>query len=268
MFLETSFDAAAFSYDNDFTLSEIGKMQRKSVYDFLESKIISTNKLSILEINCGTGEDAVWLANKGNSVMATDASAKMIDVARQKISSSNKSNLQFQQADFSSLKEKFSNKKFDLIFSNFGGLNCVDADELKNLLQDFTGLLNPGGKLVMVIMGRKCLWEILYFILKGQFKKAFRRSSKKAVSAHLGNGVFQNTWYFSPSEISGMVDKQLKLIGLKPIGFFVPPSYLEKFFSNKMFFLRFLFRLEKIFSNFSIFADYADHYFISFKRHE
>ena len=59
-----------------------------------------------------TSEDAIWLANKGNNVIATDASPKMIEVARQKALATINSNLVFQQADFSSLKVNYTDKKF------------------------------------------------------------------------------------------------------------------------------------------------------------
>src|SRR5262249_44012428 len=40
---------------------------------------------SILELNCGTGEDALHLARRGARVLATDISATMVQVAREKI---------------------------------------------------------------------------------------------------------------------------------------------------------------------------------------
>ena len=143
--INTAFDFTAINYDSEFTNTEIGKMQRAQAYKFINELINSTTQLSILEINCGTGEDAIWLAKKGHSVLASDASAKMIEVAKQKSNAITNTTLHFEQAAFSELKTKFSNQKFDLIFSNFGGLNCVNSSELKQLLDDFYGLLNPNG---------------------------------------------------------------------------------------------------------------------------
>ena len=36
-------------------------------------------------MNCGTGEDARWLASQGMQVLATDISAPMIEVAQCKL---------------------------------------------------------------------------------------------------------------------------------------------------------------------------------------
>ena len=265
---QSHFDTAAPTYDTNFTHTKIGMMQRSRVHYFLEQEILTSSKLSILEINCGTGVDALWLASKGNRVTATDASAKMIEVAKQKVSASTNSNLVFQQAEFSALKVKYSGEKFDLIFSNFGGLNCVNEIELENLLHNFNALLNPNGRLVLVIMGRKCVWERVYFLLKGNFKNAIRRMSKDAVVANIGEGTMQNTYYFSPREIKNVAPTKFQHLTTKPIGLFVPPSYLDNFFKNKKIVLGFLFRLEKMTGNFSFFSDYADHYFIAFKKPE
>ncbi len=260
------FDAAAIDYDTDFTYSEIGKMQRACVYTFLEKNILSATPISILEINCGTGEDAIWLANKGNLVVATDGSSNMIEVARKKIPVLNMGSVSFEQAAFSELKSKYKHKKFDLLFSNFGGLNCVSEMELKNLFYDFSNMLSPNGKLVLVIMGRKCLWERFYFLLKGKNQSAFRRSSRTAVPAHLGQNVMQATYYYSPTEIKKMIPNTLLYKTSKPIGIAIPPSYLEPFFKTKKTFLKLLEAKEKLLNNFSFLSNYADHYLIYFEK--
>ncbi|MEO5570400.1 MAG: class I SAM-dependent methyltransferase [Bacteroidia bacterium] len=257
--LTSAFDSAALSYDTDFTFSNMGILQRKRVYYFLE-KILSkeSKRLEILEINCGTGEDARWFAEKGHSVIATDASEKMIDMATHK-----KQEL-FEVCSYDKLIKKYSNKKFDLIFSNFGGLNCINEVQLKKLSADLFSLLKPGGKFVAVLMGKKCLWEQIYFILKLNFKKAFRRLSSTGVDAVIGDQI-QKTFYYSPAEFANLYAKEFKTIMKKPVGFVLPPSYLESFFKNKTWLLQLLNLKEKVFP-FSFLSNFADHYFIVLQR--
>lgn len=258
----SQFDVSAPNYDAEFTTSAIGKMQRERVYFALQVNDLDKHKGKILEINCGTGEDAIWLANHGHSVLATDASEEMIRVAKQKASGLNKLDLQFQQAEFSALKTKYGTQKFDLIFSNFGGLNCVKSAEISQLFSDFSKLLLPNGKLVLVIMGRKCLWERMYFLLKGKPKKAFRRNSKKEIAAHLGDGMYVATYYYSPKELLQLADANFKLETLVPVGFFVPPSYLGSFFAKKKGLLKVLYFFEKVIFKSKLLADYSDHYLL------
>ncbi|HLP19159.1 MAG TPA: class I SAM-dependent methyltransferase [Chitinophagales bacterium] len=246
------FDDYAGGYDGHFTHSNIGRLQRRQVWDvFASLKLYNQN---ILEINCGTGEDAAHLSAAGNTVTGTDASAEMIKHAKQKNPS-----LKIEQAAFLQLKEKFSNSKFDLIFSNFGGLNCAPADELKKLSSDFARLLNDEGKLFLVVMGRKCKWEQFYFLLKGERDKAFRRKQKTGLKTSI-NGITFNTYYYSPEEFTAFFAHDFEIELVRPIGLFVPPSYLEPFFKNHTLILKGLNWLDKFCGTFKFTANHADHF--------
>jgi len=54
--MPNDFDIAAMHYDENFTFSNIGKAQRQRVFDYLKPFLNSSKTLSILELNCGTGE--------------------------------------------------------------------------------------------------------------------------------------------------------------------------------------------------------------------
>lgn len=255
-----SFDQASVTYDSDFTHSGTGMLQRERVYKFLSDEL-STQIYNILEINCGTGEDAIWLAKRGHRVFATDRSAGMIERSKIKLGQE-KPDLPaaFYVYPFDGLKDHFQQGQFDLIFSDFGGLNCVDSAALEKLSADFSWLLKPGGRFIAVIMGRKCIWEIFYFLIKGKLSSAFRRQTKQAVLAKVGNH-FQQTYYFSPDEMQSLTAGEFQMTELKPIGFALPPSYLDPFFKNKPRWLSLLYKLEKK-CTMPWLADFADHYFI------
>lgn len=157
-----------------------------------------TSPQNILEINCGTGEDAWVLSSQGHHILATDVSGEMIEVAKTKLKNS-RLPLRILQAGFSSVKQRVGEEKFDLLFSNFGGLNCVDKTELKNLSADFASVLKPNGKMFLVIMGTNCRWEQVYFLLKRNREKAFRRKIKTGAKTTIREAVFK-TFYYSPKK--------------------------------------------------------------------
>ncbi len=253
------FDAYAKNYDAHFTHTSIGRMQRGFVIGWLARYLTSPKK--ILEINCGTGEDAVQLALLGHSILATDASEKMIKEARKKNLSNQNSTVKFECTNFNSLNKNFNSQKFDIIFSNFGGLNCADEEELSKLSADFGELLNGNGKLFFVVMGRACKWEQLYFLLKGNLEKAFRRKSSEGVLTQIGEVAF-NTYYYSPSELRTIFGEHFDLEFKRPIGLFVPPSFLQPFFENKLWLLKILGLLDYSLTYFSFLSNWADHYVI------
>ncbi len=257
--MKTSFDKAALNYDETFTHSEIGKMQRHLVYGELLKQLHSVR--DILEINCGTGEDALWLAQRNYNVTATDISPKMIEVAKSK---GNFNNLHFATADMKSIATTFSGQHFDMIFSNFGGLNCLSKPELRTFFCDSKSVLSEKGRMVLVIMPKNTLWEQFYFLAKAQFSSIFRRKKEFAIADVNGEKV--PTYYFNPKDIVNLAKQDFELVSQKPIGFFVPPSYLEPFFSNRKGLLRFLNSLEKGISSWPFLSKYADHYIITLQK--
>jgi len=71
-----AFDRVAASYDDSFTRTVIGQAQRKQVWKRLLKAFAPGDR--ILELNCGTGEDARFLAIRGRRIVACDGSAEMI----------------------------------------------------------------------------------------------------------------------------------------------------------------------------------------------
>ena len=143
--MKQDFDNIAKEYDETFTHTQIGKYQRDLVYGFLQTELIDFKEKTILEINGGTGEDAIWLAQKGAAVTCTDISEEMVEVAKQKAVEENQSNVVFKQLDITQISNNFNDQKFDVIFSNFGGLNCLTEKEFKQFLNDAHKILNPNG---------------------------------------------------------------------------------------------------------------------------
>lgn len=259
--MATSFDVAASNYDQTFTHTVIGKLQRKYVYGHLSKILKESTPKKILEINCGTGEDAIWLAQQNFEVIATDLSQEMIAVAKNK---GDFNHLRFQQADINELATHFVEQEFDLIFSNFGGLNCLSAIELEMFFKNAAQLLSEKGKMVLVIMPKNTLWERFYFLRKANFKNILRRKKGKAI-AHV-EGQKMNTYYYNPTEIIALAAPYFSKIQLNPIGFFVPPSYLEPYFKNKPRLISFLNNLESQVQQQKWLAKYADHYVIIFQK--
>jgi ubiquinone/menaquinone biosynthesis C-methylase UbiE len=259
--IKQPFNRIAEIYDTDFTHSQTGILQRERVYYYLKKNLDHRSNLSVLELNCGTGEDAVWLAKQGCTVLATDISETMILVAKEKVFTHKlETEITCKALSIEQLDSLDTSVKYDLIFSDFGGLNCVAPEDLKKISRSLQELLKPNGRFIGVIMSRFCWWETLYFTLKGQFKKAWRRRAKEAIAAPLTPTTTVDTWYYSPKEFSGLLQAEFKKQEVHPVGFMLPPSYLDNWFKNKPFLMRILNRLEKISP--SSCSKWSDHYMI------
>lgn len=259
--MKAKFDNAAANYDSSFTNSIIGKTQRGFVYHHVSGFLKNNNIKNILEINCGTGEDALWLAKQNFQVVATDISEEMILIAKSK---EKLNNLNFEQLNINEISTLFGDEKFDLIFSNFGGLNCLSKEELKSFFESVPNLVSEKGHLALVIMPKNTLWESFYFLAKTKFSLAFRRKKESVIANVDGEKV--NTFYYNPKDVVNLSGNDFEIISIKPIGFFIPPSYLESFFKNKLKLLSILKNLDRAIKNCSFLSKYADHYLIVFQK--
>lgn len=181
----------------------------------------------ILEINAGSGIDAVYFAQKGNFVLATDISDASENHINRKIETHGLSNLQFQKCSFTELQNNI-NEKFDYVFSNFGGLNCTD--DLSLVCNQFSGLLSPNGYVTLVIMPPYYPWEMLT-ILKGN-KDAFRRLKNNGVLAAVGNHSVK-TFYYTPNQVKEALGKNFKHIRTQNIGTFYPSAHFNSLQKHK-----------------------------------
>jgi ubiquinone/menaquinone biosynthesis C-methylase UbiE len=260
----SAFDDIAEDYDRDFTLTETGKLARRIVMEYVGKNIIKNGHLRILELNCGTGEDAIQFHSSGNEVVATDISAEMIRIARAKAGTAEGEGLTFMQLSFGELPQAWMTEQFDLVFSDFGGLNCINEHKLSSLFQAVKVILKPGGRFVGVIMPAYCLWEIFYFTLKGQWKTAFRRKVKGPVSVSLG-GTKVNTWFYSPGSIK-KIAREFEIIAIRPVGLILPPSFLEGFFRRKKKLLKLFNLIDRILGRSRLFAGISDHFLFDLKK--
>jgi ubiquinone/menaquinone biosynthesis C-methylase UbiE len=181
----------------------------------------------ILELNAGTGEDALYFASMGHRVHATDISAAMQEQLKEKVMTHGyRSSVTTELCSFTNLGELTHKGPYDHIFSNFAGLNCT-AD-LDKVLERFDGLLRPGGMVTLVLLPPFCLWEFL-LVFRGKFRTALRRfAGNRGAKAHI-EGVHFRCWYYRPAYVQRRLGERFVTRKLEGLCTLVPPSYIEHF---------------------------------------
>ncbi len=76
------FDRLAPDYDESFSDRLPAQWLRQRVRDRI-SRYLPANA-QVFDVGCGTGDDALWLASQGHSVLATDISTGMLEQTRRK----------------------------------------------------------------------------------------------------------------------------------------------------------------------------------------
>jgi ubiquinone/menaquinone biosynthesis C-methylase UbiE len=223
--VQAAFNGQSLIFDDLYSKNEIIRYKRNRVRQHLMKYLPPAS--DILELNAGTGEDAIFLARQGHRVHATDISSGMQLKLSEKLGLEDFAGSVSQElCSFTALDGLQNKGPFDCIFSNFAGLNCTG--NLEQVLLSMDPLLKPGGLVVLVILPKFCFWESL-FILKGKFKTATRRFfSSKGRRANIDGATF-NCWYYSSRFIKRTLKEKFDLLDEEGLCCLVPPSYVEKF---------------------------------------
>jgi ubiquinone/menaquinone biosynthesis C-methylase UbiE len=257
------FDAVAEEYDCKFTESQIGRAQRASVWKELAKTFRPGDR--VLEIGCGTGVDACFLANCGVRVFACDSSRAMIEVANRRITQANKSSFVHLQSlaaeDLADLRDQ---PCFDGAFSNFGALNCVG--DLRGVATNLARLLRPGATAMLCLMSRYCAWEVAWYLAHGHTQKAFRRIGGGKIIARLAAGATVRVHYPSVNSVIRIFSPEFNLKAWKGVGITIPPSYLEEVVNRYPWCVRWMRRADSFLENTPIARGLADHVLLTFER--
>lgn len=231
--VEAAFDTLAPAYDRTFTDTTLGRLLRTAVWEQLE-EVFSAGDL-VLELGCGTGEDAVWLAGRGIRVCATDAAPAMLDIVHRKADAREVAgNVAVARVDISETTADTppprasavgltsSAGRYDGVLANFGALNCVER--WKPLAEGLSRVVRPSGRVVVVVMGPFCPWDWFWFLLRGRPHQAFRRF-RAGAPASLGEGARQRVWYPTPRRLRRAFEGSFIHRTTNGIGVLLPPTY-------------------------------------------
>lgn len=253
-----AFDSFADTYDADFTDSEAGRWLRRAVWQNLVPFV--RPGLRVLDLGCGTGADAIWLAQAGCNVTAADASPAMLDQVMRKAKSGRSAGCVNQiRLDLNAPGDLTG--PFDLVLSNFGALNCViDLKPVGNLLRR---VVAPGGTLALTVMGRFCAWESLWHGFRGR-RIALRRW-RGSTTARIGTHRIPIR-YWRAGEIRTALSPKFRLRSVHGIGVVLPPSEMFHIFGGRPRLFRLLTSWEARLSSNPVMARVADHQLLIFER--
>ncbi len=257
-----AFSKQAPHFDELYNDNNIIQYKRKRVREHV-AKFLAPRS-SILELNAGTGEDAIYFGRQGHTVHATDIAAGMQEMAIKKVKETQlEKAVSFELCSFTELDGLQQRGPYDLIFSNFAGLNCTP--ELEKVLGSFSYLLKPGGLVTLVLLPGFCLWEFL-LLFKGKFKTAFRRfSGTNGTNARI-DGEYFRCWYYNPSFIRKYLKNSFEVVALEGLCTIVPPAYMEHFEENHPGLYRFLEKKETSWKNKWPWRAIGDYYVITLQK--
>jgi len=219
-----AFDRLAPHYD-ELCGGELFRTMRDAVRRIVQASL--EPGMRVLEIGCGSGIDTAWLASLGVEVFATDPSAGMLERTRARVTAARRGDaVRLLCCGLEHLEAHLGPScRFDAIVSNFGALNCVpDLQPLGRLAAE---RLRPGGRALVCLLSRTCLWEIGWFLLKADRARAFRRLQPPPVMVNVA-GIPVPTFYHRVSDVARVARPSLSVGRIVGCGVLTPPPYLER----------------------------------------
>ncbi len=257
--VNNAFSKQSFSFDEEDFQNPILQEMRKQVYEHVDKYI--TPDSNILELNAGTGIDALRFIQKGHRITATDLSDGMVEQLKKKKELFRLENkLQCIQLSYENLNQ-LAGKKFDFVFSNMGGLNCLS--DLTNVTRDLPVILKPKARITWVIMPPVYLWEVAG-LFKGHLKNAFRRFHKGGIVAHLEGEHFR-TYYHSLSAIKRAFGPSFRLLAVQGLCALTPPPHRGDFPGKYPGLYKFLKKCDESLHYTFPFNRWADHIIVTFE---
>jgi SAM-dependent methyltransferase len=177
----------------------------------------------LLDLGCGTGLDAAYLGMRGYRVVATDWSTGMVERTRARIAALRLEQAVDVQAYGAHQLDRLSGERFDGVYADLGSLNCVP--DLVALARTCAELLRPGGRMIASVIGRRCPWEVLYYVFRGNGRRARLRNAAGSVPVSL-NGRRVWTRYYTPREFYAPFAAEFELVWYRGLGVLLPPPYL------------------------------------------
>jgi SAM-dependent methyltransferase len=282
----SAFDELAEDYDASFTHTFLGTVLREAVWRRLDTVLDAGDR--VLELGCGTGEDAVHLAERGARVLATDASEPMVEAARRKAEASGLGDrISVRQLNIEEVgspgvsgddpwrgdlwsddpgsdhpghdQAEGDDLLFDGALSNFGGLNCV-AD-LGETARGLATRLKPDAWAVLCLMGPLVPWEWGWFLARGEPRKAFRRINEKGAAWR-----DLTVRYPSIGTVRRAFAPAFRFRRASALGALLPPTYAHEWAARHQRLIRFLNRVERRVETWPPVVWLGDHYVIELER--
>jgi SAM-dependent methyltransferase len=265
--LAAAFDRLATHYDAEVEANPAMGYMRRISLETLMGLFVPGQQ--VLEIGCGTGVEAVALAQRGVHVLATDLSGEMVRHTASRAESAGVGAMvrthRLAASELGVLVDELGPGELDGAYSSFGPLN--GEAELTPVATALARLVRPGGYLVLGVMNRFYLAETIWFLLHGDARRAARRWSGHTVaSVSAGLALQAPTWYYGPSALRRVLAPAFALRRCRALTALLPPPYASDLWQRRPGLCALAMRWEALLAPRWPFYALGDHVLMVFRR--
>jgi SAM-dependent methyltransferase len=257
-----AFDSVAADYDGPRGNNALIQDMRSEMWHWLDAAFAPRSRL--IDLGCGTGLDAIRMAQVGHHVLATDWSPQMVQRTSDRAEREHLTDrVQARAIGAHELHRVDGDGAFDGAYSNLGPLNCVP--DLADVSRECARLIKPGGTLVFTVIGRICPWEIAHYLRRRRWARAKVRFARGVVPVTMNNHTIW-TQYYGPREFYRAFESHFTLEHFRGLCVFAPPPYLTWVREKHPRWHERLWRLDRRVSGWPVIRAMGDHFLIVMKK--
>ncbi|MFI4885466.1 MAG: class I SAM-dependent methyltransferase [Steroidobacterales bacterium] len=257
-----AFDSVAADYDGPRGNNALIQDMRREMWRWLDASFPAASHL--LDLGCGTGLDAVRMAERGHRIFAVDWSPRMAERARERAAGARLSDrIRTAAIGAHELERIEGSSDLDGVYSNLGPLNCLP--DLAPVSRECSRLVKTGGRLVFTVIGRWCPWEIAYYASRAKWSRLAVRFARGMTPVRM-NGHTVWTHYWTPLELYRSFAPDFALVHCRALCLFAPPPYMTWMKDGHPALLERLWRWDRRIGSWPILRGLGDHFLIVMAR--
>jgi ubiquinone/menaquinone biosynthesis C-methylase UbiE len=215
----SAFNTVAADYDRHEAENPIRQLMRTRSLATLETTFNDGSNL--LDVGCGTGTEAIWLAQRGRTMFAVDSSPQMLELLKYRAAAAG---LQvptrlLRAGDLGKLVEDLGDASFDGAYSSFGALNTEPS--LEPPVAALARLVRPGGRIVLSVMNRWCVAEMAILAAGGRPGQALRRA-RPSIRVTVGSS-FADVRYPSWRQLRRALRGRFRVVSMQALPLLLVP---------------------------------------------
>lgn len=229
--LEARFDQTAKTYDAHFG-EPSGSRPGNALLCWLRAEHLDVVRslvppgAALLDIGCGTGEEALRLAQDGYSVLGIDVSPGMVWQAQAKLAGHGLGRgALFRVRPAGRLAALDERGPFEGAYASLGTLNS--EPDLAGVARGLHDLLAPGAPFVATVMSRRCLYEMLHGLRPGVRRIRLNRAGVWRESRAGASDVIAPVRFYTPGEFAAPFAEHFTVERVMAFPLWLPPVHLH-----------------------------------------